>query len=63
MPTVYDTMHCPMDIPEIVKACEEQKAKDIPVPCIEKAAHNDTYLLEATFEETGKHLSDIASEH
>ena len=51
------------DIPEIVKACEEQKAKGVPVTCIDKAAHNDTYLLEGTFEEIGRQLSKIASEY
>lgn len=50
------------DIPEIVSACEEQKAKGVPTLCIENALHSDTYLLEATFEEIGKQLSAIASE-
>ncbi|WP_048198171.1 alpha/beta hydrolase [Methanocella arvoryzae] len=51
------------DIPEIVKACEEQNTKGVPVTCIENAAHNDTYLLEATFEEIGKHLAAIVSDY
>lgn len=51
------------DIPEIVKACEEQQAKGVPTLLIENALHSDTYLLEATFEEIGKQLPKIASEY
>lgn len=51
------------DIPEIVQACEEQKAKGVPVVCIENALHSDTYLLEATFEEIGRQLAGMGPEY
>lgn len=50
------------DIPEIVRSCEEQKRKGVPVVCIENAQHSDIYLLEATFAEIERQLNRMSSE-
>lgn len=50
------------DIPEIMAACEEQKAKGVPTICLDNATHSDTYLLEATFEEIGRLIESLATE-
>jgi len=38
------------DVPEIISACNELKEKSVPVIEIDKALHNDIFLLELTFE-------------
>jgi len=50
------------DIPEIVRSCEEQKSKGVPVTCIDRAMHSDIYLSETTFEAIGRQLSALAAE-
>ena len=50
------------DIPEIVRSCEEQKSKGVPVVCIDNAQHSDIYLSEATFAEIGRRLASMAVE-
>ncbi len=45
------------DVPEIASSCRELKTSGYPVVEIERALHNDIFLLEETFGQVGKHLS------